>query len=117
MYEMIKTTDVFIQNWRPGAADRLGLGEAKLRDINPNLIYCSISGFGPSGPYSDRRVYDPIIQGLTGHPAIQMSQISLSPIWFVTLLRINRRPTPQPAITAALFARDRGAADSILRCR
>ena len=52
MYEMIKTTDVFIQNWRPGAADRLGLGEAKLREINPNLIYCSISGFGPSGPYS-----------------------------------------------------------------
>ena len=49
IYKMIKTTDVFIQNWRPGAADRLELGEAKLERSTPIFIYCSIQA-GPSGP-------------------------------------------------------------------
>ena len=64
-HKLARDTDVFIQNWRPGAAERLGLGEAELRTINPDLIYCSISGYGPDGPYSAQRVYDPIIQGLS----------------------------------------------------
>ena len=110
MYELVKDADVFIQNWRPGAADRLGLGEEKLREINPDLIYCSISGFGPTGPYSNRRVYDPIIQGLTGHPAIQMSQDFPIPDLVRHIVADKSTSyTAAQAITAALFVRDRGA--------
>lgn len=110
MYELVKDADVFIQNWRPGAADRLGLGEEKLREINPDLIYCSISGFGPTGPYSNRRVYDPIIQGLTGHPAIQMSQdIPIPDLVRHIVADKSTSYTAAQAITAALFVRDRGA--------
>ena len=53
--ELVKTADVFIQNFRPGAVDRIGLGEPELRKLNPDLIYMSISGFGDTGPYADRR--------------------------------------------------------------
>ena len=63
---LIKETDVFVQNFRPGAIDRLGLGYEDLVAINPNLIYISISGFGPTGPYSGRPVLDPVIQGVCG---------------------------------------------------
>ena len=48
--ELVKDADVYIQNFRPGAADRLGAGEAKLRGLNPRLVYCAISGFGQTGP-------------------------------------------------------------------
>jgi len=69
--QLARRADVFVQNWRPGAAERLGLGPDDLRAERPDLIYVSISGYGDSGPYRDRRVYDPIIQGLTGHVAVQ----------------------------------------------
>ena len=51
VHQMVRDADVFVQNWRPGAADRSGLGEPELRALNPDLIYCSISGYGPTGPY------------------------------------------------------------------
>jgi crotonobetainyl-CoA:carnitine CoA-transferase CaiB-like acyl-CoA transferase len=53
---------VFIQNFRPGVAEKLGAGEAELRAINPGLIYCAISGFGTSGPSRDRPAYDTVAQ-------------------------------------------------------
>ena len=58
--------DVYIQNFRPGTADRLGAGVARLQGPNPRLVYCSISGFGSSGPYSDRPSYDSVAQALSG---------------------------------------------------
>ena len=54
--ELAKSADVFVQNFRPGAIERMGLGYEQLSAINPNLIYVSISGFGPTGPYSNRPV-------------------------------------------------------------
>ncbi|HVL44722.1 MAG TPA: CoA transferase, partial [Acidovorax sp.] len=56
--ELVKDADVYIQNFRPGAADRLGAGEARLRSLNPRLVYCAISGFGQSGPAAGRPAYD-----------------------------------------------------------
>jgi crotonobetainyl-CoA:carnitine CoA-transferase CaiB-like acyl-CoA transferase len=108
--QLVKTTDVFIQNFRPGAIQRLGLGEPELRKLNPDLIYTSISGFGDTGPYSDRRVYDPIIQGLTGNVAVQKNPITD----FTDLVRNivcdkASAYTAAQAITSALFARERGA--------
>jgi crotonobetainyl-CoA:carnitine CoA-transferase CaiB-like acyl-CoA transferase len=63
---LIRQGDVFIQNFRPGTAERLGAGPRELADINPRLVYCSISGFGSSGPYVDRPSYDSVAQALSG---------------------------------------------------
>lgn len=65
-HELIATADVFIQNFRPGVAGRLGAGEETLRAINPGLVYCAITGFGASGPYRDRPVYDTVAQAASG---------------------------------------------------
>jgi len=108
--ELLKKADVLIQNFRPGAMERLGLGYDEVHKLNPDLIYLSISGFGESGPYSDRRVYDPIIQGLTGYVGIQKN-----PLTDMTDLVRNivcdkaSAYTAAQAISAALFARERGA--------
>jgi crotonobetainyl-CoA:carnitine CoA-transferase CaiB-like acyl-CoA transferase len=64
--ELIAEADVYIQNFRPGTADRLGAGRQRLQDLNPKLVYCSISGFGASGPYADRPSYDSVAQALSG---------------------------------------------------
>jgi crotonobetainyl-CoA:carnitine CoA-transferase CaiB-like acyl-CoA transferase len=63
---LIREADVFIQNFRPGTAERLGAGVERLQAINPRLVYCSISGFGSSGPYTDRPSYDSVAQALSG---------------------------------------------------
>lgn len=63
---LIREADVFIQNFRPGTAGRLGAGVERLRGINPRLVYCSISGFGGSGPYVERPSYDSVAQALSG---------------------------------------------------
>jgi crotonobetainyl-CoA:carnitine CoA-transferase CaiB-like acyl-CoA transferase len=63
---LVGAADVFIQNFRPGTAERLGAGVQRLRQINPRLVYCSISGFGASGPYVDRPSYDSVAQALSG---------------------------------------------------
>ena len=68
---LVAKADLFVQNFRPGAADRMGIGEAALRAVNPSLVYVSISGFGDTGPYIHKRVYDPVIQALSGLTSIQ----------------------------------------------
>lgn len=65
-HELIRDADVFIQNFRPGVAEKLGAGEAELRALNPRLIYCAISGFGTSGPARDRAAYDTVAQAASG---------------------------------------------------
>lgn len=63
---LAKKADVFIENHRPGVADRLGVGYERLSQLNPSLVYCSISGFGQDGPYRDRPGYDTIGQAMGG---------------------------------------------------
>ena len=63
---LIGEADVFIQNFRPGTAERLGAGVERLQQINSRLVYCSISGFGRSGPYLERPSYDSVAQALSG---------------------------------------------------
>ncbi len=64
--QLVRTTDVVVENFRPGVMDRLGLGYTDLLQENPRLIYCAISGFGQSGPLRDLPAYDQIIQGMSG---------------------------------------------------
>ena len=63
---LARTADVFVQNYRPGAAQRLGVAYDDLKAVNPRLIYCSVSGFGATGPYASRGGYDLIAQGMSG---------------------------------------------------
>ena len=64
--DLIASADVFIQNFRPGVAEKVGAGEEDLRALNPRLIYCAISGFGTSGPARDRPTYDTVAQAASG---------------------------------------------------
>lgn len=110
LHKLVREADVFVQNWRPGAADRLGLGEPELRALRPDLVYCSISGYGPTAPYAQRRVYDPIIQGLTGHSGVQVNpDVPIRDLVRNVVSDKSSAYTAAQAITAALFARERGA--------
>ena len=64
--QLVATADVLIENYRPGVARRLGVDYATLSAVNPRLVYCSISGFGQTGPYAERGGYDLIAQGMSG---------------------------------------------------
>lgn len=64
--DLVASADVLVENFRPGVMDRLGLGYAKLKEIQPKLVYCAISGFGQTGPMRGNPAYDQIIQGLSG---------------------------------------------------
>jgi crotonobetainyl-CoA:carnitine CoA-transferase CaiB-like acyl-CoA transferase len=66
IHRLVRTADVFVQNYRPGAAARLGVDYETLSALNPRLVYCSISGFGMTGPYAPRGGYDLIAQGMSG---------------------------------------------------
>lgn len=104
---MVAGADVFIQNQRPGAIERMGLGEARLRELNPRLVYVSISGFGEVGPYSHKRVYDPLIQGMSGLAEIQGGVKGRPSLMRVIIPDKVTALTAAQAITAALLARER----------
>ena len=71
---LIVDADVYIQNFRPGTAEKLGAGPARLRELNPKLVYCSISGFGASGPYVERPSYDSVAQALSGFLSVVVDE-------------------------------------------
>jgi crotonobetainyl-CoA:carnitine CoA-transferase CaiB-like acyl-CoA transferase len=64
--ELVKTADVMVENFRPGVAERIGIGYETMAELNPSLIYCSISGFGQTGPYSSRGGFDLVAQAMSG---------------------------------------------------
>ena len=108
MRKLIASSDVLVQNFRPGTMERLGLGEPTLRELNPRLIYASISGVGESGPYAKKRVYDPIIQGLSGFADLQAEPRTRRPQMIRTIVADKTTAIfAAQAITAALFARER----------
>ena len=63
---MARESDVLVQNFRPGSLDRMGLGYEQVREINPAIVYCTISGFGATGPYAQRGGFDLVTQGMSG---------------------------------------------------
>jgi len=66
LYDLVSEADVFVENFRPGTAERLGVGYDDLSELNESLVYCSISAFGETGPWSDRPGYDLLVQGTSG---------------------------------------------------
>ncbi|MCZ6889466.1 MAG: CoA transferase [Gammaproteobacteria bacterium] len=105
---LIPSADVFVQNFRPGAIERMGLGEPVVRGLKPDIVYVSISGFGETGPYAHKRVYDPVIQALSGLADIQMDADSGRPKMVRTIIPDKTTAvTAAQAMTAALFYRER----------
>lgn len=110
------TADVFVQNFRPGAIERMGLGENVVRGIRPDVVYVSISGFGETGPYAHQRVYDPVIQALSGLAEIQTNRDTGRPHMVRTIVPDKTTAvTAAQAITAALFARERSGEGQHIR--
>lgn len=106
--DLAAQSDVFVQNFRPGAVERLGLGYEDLKAVNPKIVYVSISGFGPTGPYADRPVYDPIIQGLSGIVSRQVNpEIPIPDLIRNLIADKTTALTVAQAISAALFHRER----------
>lgn len=67
VFELIKKVDILLENFRPGVMDRLGLGYDAVKEVNPKIIYASISGFGRKGPYAQKPAFDMIAQGMVGN--------------------------------------------------
>ena len=108
VHKLIATADVLVHNFRPGAADRIGLGENAVRAIRSDLVYVSISGFGERGPYAHQRAYDPVIQALSGLAEIQRDRDTGRPRMIRTIIAdYTTALTAAQAITAAVFARER----------
>ena len=106
--KLIATAAVFVHNFRPGIAERMGLGEAAVREIRKDIIYVSITGFGETGPYANQRAYDPVIQALSGLADIQRERDTGRPRMVRTIIAdYTTALTAAQAITAALFARER----------
>ena len=106
--DLIRDTDVLIQNFRPGAMERMGFGEEAVRELNEKIIYVSISGFGEQGPYAHKRVYDPVIQALSGATDIQANRETRKPAMFRIIIADKVTSiTAAHAITSALFYRER----------
>ena len=105
---LVARSDVLVQNFRPGTMERLGLGAEDLRKSHKRLIYVSISGVGETGPYAKKRVYDPIVQGLSGFCDIQAQPVTNRPQMIRTIVadKTTAVYTAQ-AITAALYAREK----------
>ena len=102
------TADVFVQNFRPGVVERLGIGEPDIRKVSPKVIYMSMSGWGEHGPLAQKPVYDPVIQALSGLTTIQAGSDDARPRLIRTILpdKLTAVVASQ-AITAALLARER----------
>ena len=107
--DLIVEADVLVQNFRPGVAERLGITYTEVTAVNPDIVYADLTGFGPEGPYSHRRVYDTAIQAHSGMAASQTGPNDEYPK-FLKQLACDKVTayTACQAITAALFARERG---------
>ena len=105
--ELVGGADVVVQNFRPGVVDRLGIGYECARAANPAIVYLSLSGFGERGPYAHKRVYDPVVQALSGLTTIQAGSDDERPRLIRTVLPDKLTAvTAAQAVTAALLARE-----------
>ncbi len=116
LLKLCATADVFIQNFRPGVVERLGVDEEAVREVKPDIIYVSISGFGEKGPWSHKPVYDPIVQAISGLTTIQGGSDEARPRLVRTILpdKLTGMTTAQ-AVSSALLARERSGEGQHLR--
>jgi crotonobetainyl-CoA:carnitine CoA-transferase CaiB-like acyl-CoA transferase len=104
--KLVEDADVFVQNFRPGVADRIGIGEDDLRQINPSLVYVSLSAFGAVGPWANKPAFDHVVQAVAGVASVQ-ADFETGEARFVQNAVIDKVTalTASQAITAALLHR------------
>ena len=106
---LLADCDVAVQNMRPGVVDSLGIGYAHAAAVNPGIVYCSMSGYGPTGPYADRAVYDPIIQAASGYVALQVNpEVPIPDLVRNGVIDKASGWMAAMAVVSALFARSQG---------
>ena len=106
--KLVESADILVENFRGGVPDRLGIGYEDLRLINDKLIFVSITGFGPTGPYSHKPAYDPLAQGLVGMMHIQGMPFGGKPQLIQSAIVDKTTGTTAAGVAiAALYARDR----------
>lgn len=108
MADLLQSADVFVHNTRPGVVERLGYGYEPVRALNPELIYVSLSGFGPDGPGAGNRVYDLVVQAVSGMARVQAGAQGPEFVRNIVCDKVSALTLAQ-AVTAALLARARGA--------
>ena len=106
--ELVADADVFAQNFRPGVIEKLGFGYEEVARLNSEIVYLSISGFGPHGPYAARSAYDPVVQAVGGLAAAQAPAEGEPQLIRNTAADKISGLTAAQAVSAALFARARG---------
>ena len=108
LMRLVAGADVLVQNFRPGVAERIGVGEDDVRKHAPAIIHVSISGFGPSGPFAEKPVYDPLVQALSGLTTVQAGSDEARPRLVRTIIpdKLTGIVAAQ-AVAAALFNRER----------
>jgi len=106
LWRLLENADVLVENMRPGTMKRLGFGRETLRQRNPRIVSLSITGFGETGPYSKKRVYDPLIQAVSGFADLQGESIEPKMIRTVIADKTTAVYATQ-AITAALYHREK----------
>jgi crotonobetainyl-CoA:carnitine CoA-transferase CaiB-like acyl-CoA transferase len=113
---LVGQADVFVQNYRPGVVERLGIDYESLRRDRPELVYVSISGFGETGPYAHRPVFDNVIQALSGMASAQANPETGAPDMIRNIVcdKVTALTAAQ-AMTAAIVARERGRGGQHLR--
>ena len=108
LWRLAGNADAMVQNFRPGVAERIGVGEAAIRKVNPEIVYVSIAGFGFDGPYANKPVFDPLVQAVSGLTTVQAGSDESRPRLVRTILpdKLTGIQASQ-AVTAALLARER----------
>ena len=111
LHRFVATADVLMENFRPGVMERMGVAYASLAELNPRLIFASINGVGATGPYAGRRVYDAVVQAISGIASLQADPATGEPSLVNTLIcdKITAMTAAQ-AICSALYARERTGA-------
>ncbi len=107
LHRLVETADVVVQNFRPGVADRIGVGFEAMSRLKPDLIYASISGFGATGPYAAQRVYDVVVQALSGLAGSQRDTEGNPQLIRNIVSDKTTAIAVAQAISAALFGRSR----------
>ncbi len=105
--------DALVENNRPGVTDRLGIGYADIRRVNPKIVYCSICGFGPKGWRADHPAYDPVIQAFSGMAAIQGGSQRPTAIKMALADKLSGMTAALSVVSALLMARNRGVGQFI----
>ncbi len=104
---LARTADVVLENFRPGVADRIGIGYEELSKDNPGLVYVSVNGYGPDGPYASQPCYDLVIQGMSGLLPIQAGEGNKPEMFKSVVADKTAAITAASSALAALLARER----------